>query len=85
MECASGGQSPAMRDRSVRIVKSIMTAKTKTFDCVRTKRQAQEKLPAEYASRKDEFDCYSQFIECKSRCSAWQEDFRAKVDQARRP
>ncbi|MBL7133202.1 MAG: hypothetical protein ISS78_03815 [Phycisphaerae bacterium] len=61
-----------------------MTAKTKTFDCVQMKRQAQEKLLAEYESRKDEFDCYSQFIESKSRCSTWQEDFWAKVEQARR-
>ena len=59
-----------------------MTAKT--FDCVQMKRQAQEKLLAEYESRRNEFDSYSQFIEAKSRSSAWQQDFWAKVDQAAR-
>ena len=59
-----------------------MTAKTKTFDCVEMKRQAREKLPAEHESCKDEFDSCSQFIQGKSRCSAPQQSFRAKVARA---
>ena len=59
-----------------------MKAKPKTFDCVEMKRQAQQRLLAEYESRRDEFDSYSQFIEAKSRSSAWQEDFWAKVARA---
>ena len=59
-----------------------MTGKTKTFDCVEMKRRAQEKLLAEYESRRDEFDSYAHFIEAKSRASAWQQDFWAKVTRA---
>ncbi len=56
--------------------------KTKTFDCVEMKRQAQEKLMAEYQARKDEFDSYSEFIQAKSQASAWQRSFWLEVDRA---
>lgn len=62
-----------------------MTPKTKTFDCVEMKRQAQEKLLAEYESRKDEFDSYSQFLTARTRSSAWQREFWARVDRAHSP
>jgi len=47
------------------------------------KRQAQEKLLAEYETRKDEFDSYSQFLTARSRSSAWQREFWARVGRAR--
>lgn len=59
-----------------------MTPKTKTFDCVEMKRQAQEKLLAEYESRKDEFDSYAQFLTARSQSSAWQREFWARVARA---
>ena len=59
-----------------------MTPKTKTFDCVEMKRQAQEKLLAEYEARRDEFDSYSQFLTARSRSSPWQREFWARVDRA---
>lgn len=46
------------------------------------KRHAQEKLVAEYESRREEFDSYWEFIEAKSRSSAWQQSFWTKVEQA---
>ena len=36
--------------------------KTKTFDCVEMKRQAQARLMQEYESRKGEFESYVDFI-----------------------
>lgn len=59
-----------------------MTTKIKTFDCVEMKRKAQENLLAEYESRRNEFDSYSEFIEAKSRSSPWQQRFWAKVASA---
>lgn len=48
-----------------------MATKTKTFDCVEMKRQAQERLSRECEERKDEFDSYLDFIRAKSRESKW--------------
>ena len=48
------------------------------------KRQAQEKLLAEYESRRDEFDSYSEFLIARSRSSPWQREFWAKVERAHR-
>jgi len=59
-----------------------MKTKTKTFDCVEMKHKAQQKLRAEYISRKDEFDSYSAFLEAKSRESEWQRDLWAKIEAA---
>lgn len=59
-----------------------MKTKTKTFDCVEMKHKAQQKLRAEYAARKGEFDSYGAFLEAKSRESEWQRDFWAKIEAA---
>ena len=48
-----------------------MATKTKTFDCVEFKRQAQQKLRAEYEARKDEFDSFFGFLDAKARESEW--------------
>ena len=48
-----------------------MATKTKTFDCVEFKRQAQRKLRAEYEARKDEFDSWYDFIDAKAKESEW--------------
>ena len=48
-----------------------MTAKTKTFDCVEMKRQAQEALLAEYRARQNEFDSLTRFLEAKAKESEW--------------
>lgn len=45
--------------------------KTKTFDCVEMKRQAQEKLLAEYRARQNEFDSITTFLEAKAKESKW--------------
>ena len=37
----------------------------KAFDCVQFKRQAQQRLRAEYEERKGEFDSYTDFIRAK--------------------
>jgi hypothetical protein len=57
--------------------------KTKSFDCVEMKHQAQRKLHAEYESRKGEFSSYLAFIEAKTRESPRQREFWAKVSAAR--
>jgi len=62
--------------------RSSMKTKTKTFDCVEMKHEAQKKLRAEYNARKDEFDSYPAFLEAKSRESDWQRDFWAKIEAA---
>lgn len=48
-----------------------MTTKTKTFDCVEFKLQAQHKLRSEYEARKDEFASYFEFLNAKAHESAW--------------
>jgi len=42
-----------------------MTTKTKTFDCVESKRKAQEALEKEFASRRREFASFSDFLNAK--------------------
>ena len=49
-----------------------MARKSKTFDCVEMKWEAQSKLMAEYEARKNEFASYWEFLQSKSRESAWQ-------------
>ena len=61
-----------------------MTLKTKTFDCVEMKRKAQQKLRAEYASRKSEFPSYVAFLETKARESQWQCDFWGRIEAAKK-
>ena len=41
-------------------------AKTKTFDCVESKRKAQEALEKEFESRRREFVSFSEFLNAKS-------------------
>jgi len=48
-----------------------MATKTKTFDCVEFKRQAQRKLRAEYEARRKEFDSYFDFLDAKAQESEW--------------
>jgi len=48
-----------------------MKAKTKTFDCVEMKRQAQEALLAEYRARQNEFDSLTTFLHAKVEESEW--------------
>jgi len=62
-----------------------MTTKTKSFDCVEMKHEAQRKLRAEYESRRSEFASYFEFLDAKARESSWQREFWAKVQAAREP
>ena len=39
--------------------------KTKTFDCVEMKRQAQEELLAEFERRREEFATLTEFLDAK--------------------
>ena len=48
-----------------------MGPKPKTFDCVECKRQAQRRLRAEYEARKEEFDCYVEFLKAKVHEDEW--------------
>ena len=60
-----------------------MATRTKTFDCVEMKRQAQRKLRAEYESRKDEFDTYYDFLAAKADESELTKAIRAKIARAK--
>jgi hypothetical protein len=48
-----------------------MTTKPKSFDCVEMKRQAQEKLLAEWEHRKCEFPTYGAFLDATVQESEW--------------
>ena len=56
-----------------------MLTKTKTFDCVDMKHQAQQKLHAEYDARKGEFPSYVAFLEARATESSWQREFWARI------
>lgn len=43
-----------------------MTTKTKTFDCVAMKQQAQRELMKEYEARRGEFSSYAEFLRVTS-------------------
>ena len=43
-----------------------MTTKTKTFDCVESKRKAQEALEKEFESRRREFASFADFLNAKT-------------------
>jgi hypothetical protein len=60
-----------------------MTKPKKTFDCVKMKQKAQEKLHAEYEARKGEFSSSFAFLEARTNESPWQREFWAKVAAAR--
>jgi len=48
-----------------------MAPKTKTFDCVEMKHQAQAEIMAEWERRKSEFPTYAAFLEASVRESPW--------------
>jgi hypothetical protein len=48
-----------------------MATKPKMFDCVEMKRRAQEKISAEWESRKHEFSSYGAFLEATVQESEW--------------
>ncbi len=56
---------------------------TKTFDCVKMKRDAQRHLRAEYEVRKDEFSSYVDFLKAKSDESGWARKSKALFRQVR--
>jgi hypothetical protein len=47
------------------------------------KQKAQEKLHAEYEFRRNEFSSYFAFLEARANESPWQQEFWAKVAEAR--
>ena len=59
-----------------------MGTKTKTFDCIASKRQAQESLRAEYEKRTDEFDSYVDFINAKVSENQWSRQMWGKFPPA---
>jgi len=59
-----------------------MSRQTKAFDCVRMKDEAQRRLRAEYEARKGEFEDYFAFVAAKSRESAHQREFWARLETA---
>jgi len=58
-----------------------MKTKTKTFDCVEMKREAQRKLREEYEARKGEFDSYFDFLVATSDESQFVREMRAKFSR----
>jgi len=60
-----------------------MLTKTKVFDCVEMKHQAQQRLHSEYEARKAEFSSYFAFLEARAMESSWQREFWAKIADAR--
>lgn len=56
-----------------------MAAKTKAFDCVEMKRQAQKKLREEYEARKGEFVSFVEFIRVTANESGLAKAVRAKI------
>ncbi|MFO7821025.1 MAG: hypothetical protein R6V56_03055 [Lentisphaeria bacterium] len=59
-----------------------MATKTKTFDCVEMKRQAQKSLHEEYQKRHDEFESYLDFICAKADEFEWVRKQRKKMHVA---
>ena len=55
-----------------------MATKTKTFDCVEMKRQAQARLRAEYEARKGEFSSVVDFLNAKARATTTRKALSAK-------
>ncbi len=59
-----------------------MATKTKTFDCVEMKHEAQRKLRAEFESRRDEFKSIIEFIDLKARESELAKLLRSRKQDA---
>ena len=56
--------------------------KTKTFDCVAFKHQAQARIRAEWEARRHEFTSYAEFLRAKSSDSEWERAFWARIEAA---
>ena len=56
-----------------------MAKMKKAFDCVEMKREAEQKLRAEYESRRPEFQSYVHFLQCKAGESELARTVRAKA------
>lgn len=61
-----------------------MSAKTKVFDCVEMKHQAQQRLRAEYESRKEEYPSYYAFLEARESTSLWQRELWERIAEVKR-
>ena len=59
-----------------------MSKKTKTFDCIASKRQAQRRLREEYEKRTAEFDSYVDFINAKVIENQWSRQMWEKFPPA---
>ena len=55
-----------------------MTTKATRFDCVEMKLRIQERLRAEYDSRRSEFRSYCDFLQAKADRSPWVSEMRKK-------
>ena len=62
-----------------------MAAKAKAFDCVALKRGAQERLMAEYETRKGEFASEVEFLNAKAAESEIAKALREKIAPPKRP
>jgi len=60
-----------------------MANKTKGFDCVEMKNEAQAKLLKEYDQRKGEFVDFVDFITKKAQESAWQREMRERFGKGK--
>jgi hypothetical protein len=56
-----------------------MGTKTKTFDCVEMKYEAQRRLRAEYEARRTEFSSYVEFINRTIDEDPWAREFWARI------
>jgi len=61
-----------------------MGPKTKTFDCIALKREAQRRLREEYEARAGEFDSYVDFINAKVSEDQWSREMWARFAPADR-
>lgn len=55
--------------------------KTKTFDCVKMKHEAQQEIQAEWQRRKGEFSSYDEFLRAGIRQSKWGRQMLAKLEK----
>jgi hypothetical protein len=61
-----------------------MATKSKTFDCVKMKRDAQRRLRAEYEARRSEFSSYVDFINRTVDEDPWARDLLARCRAGRK-
>jgi len=59
-----------------------MGTKTKPFDCVEMKHEAQARLHAEYEARKTDFDSYVAFLQWKAEHSEIAQTIHRKIASA---